>query len=679
MHSVHRWPRLAGVSAILLILLCSPLWADPPGRVARLSLIQGTVSFRPATVNDWAPARLNYPFSTGDGLWVDRNSKAELHAGSASIQLAPHTDASFLNLDDRTAQLQLTEGTVEMRVLTVRSDEIYEVDTPSVAVSFVRPGWYRVDVDSQGNTFTTVRNSGQAEVTAEDIFLPVNTNQTARIYGIETPRYDIVDAPPLDAFDQWCLSRFQRDNRAASLRYLSRDLIGYEDLDGYGNWRDISGYGPCWIPTQAVSGWAPYRNGRWIWDDPWGWTWVDDYPWGFATTHYGRWVRTSPWGWAWAPGPIVARPYYAPALVAFVGGNNWGFSFSSFGGSPIGWFPLGYNEIYVPPYQASQVYLRNINYFVPNLSYADINRTRPQYVNWRIPGAVTVVSQQAFLRSAPVQTSILRVSGRQIQSATILGPAAPVAPRKESVLAYSSGLLGSRSAEPPSAIQNRPIVVRNSPPPAKVPFEARQNLLGQQPGRPLSDTALNNLRAQVKTPERHFRMAVPAGRTAEGPASAGSTMRPMPGARAGANAQEGSQRSPEFPSAQKSVPGPQRAERDAAQQQNVPGGREMRPPERLGRSQPESSRALRDERSQQTRQMQQQQQRPGETMPQRSEPQSRMRAQPPQQRQEMRQQPRPRPQPRPQQASPQQAAPQKPPRQNKDDGHGNPEKGGGKR
>src|SRR5664279_5923051 len=78
--------------------------------------------------------------------------------------------------------------------------------------------------------------------------------------------------------------------------------------------RDSPTYGNVWMPTSVQSGWAPYHNGHWVWVAPWGWTWVDDAPWGYAPFHYGRWVSLRG-NWGWVPGPINYQPVYAPADI----------------------------------------------------------------------------------------------------------------------------------------------------------------------------------------------------------------------------------------------------------------------------------------------------------------------------------------------------------------------------
>ena len=121
-----------------------------------------------------------------------------------------------------------------------------------------------------------------------------------------------------------------------------------------------SDYGNVWVPTRVEAGWAPYRDGHWAWVEPWGWTWVDDAPWGFAVSHYGRWANMRG-TWGWVPGPVRSRAYYAPALVAFVGGSNFQLSISSGNVGGIAWFPLGPREVYRPSYAVSRHYFENVN------------------------------------------------------------------------------------------------------------------------------------------------------------------------------------------------------------------------------------------------------------------------------------------------------------------------------
>src|SRR6266852_3157382 len=138
---------------------------DPPSRVARLGYMEGSVSFQPAGESDWVQAVSNRPITTGDKLWADRDSRAEWQLGSAAIRLAANTGFSFLNLDDRTVQIALTSGSLNIRVRRLNRDDIFEIDTPNQAFSVFQPGRYRVEASADGDyTVVTVRE-GEGEST----------------------------------------------------------------------------------------------------------------------------------------------------------------------------------------------------------------------------------------------------------------------------------------------------------------------------------------------------------------------------------------------------------------------------------------------------------------------------------------------------------------------------------
>jgi hypothetical protein len=265
-------------------------------------------------------------------------------------------------------------------------------------------------------------------------------------------------------------------------------MPGYEDLDDYGIWRQTADYGAVWIPRGRVVNWAPYRDGRWVWIDPWGWTWVDNAPWGFAPFHYGRWVFFDG-TWAWVPGHVVAHPVYAPALVVFLGNGNW--SVTMRGGSGVAWFPLGPGEVYVPTYRVSQRYVRQVN--ITNVNVTNItlqNMSNVRYRNREAPGSVTIVTRETFVNARPVRRNMVVLTQERLRAAPVAGSAAPYAPTRASVLPQT----GRPVSQPPADVSRRRVVVRNAPPPAPVPFSARERALQSQPGRPLDADALESLR-----------------------------------------------------------------------------------------------------------------------------------------------------------------------------------------
>jgi hypothetical protein len=457
--------------------------ADPPGRVARVSQVVGPVSFRPATINEWGDAVPNYPLTSGDDLWTDRAARSEVQLGGATARLGANTSFGVLNLDDRIAQFEVTQGSVELTVDQLSPDEVYEVDTPNGAVSFLRPGFYRVDVNDAGDATTVTVRQGEANVTASDGRpIGLTDNQAVSLLGLENPRADVsrVNAP--DEWEDWCRWRDTSEHGDVSARYVSPDTVGYSDLDEFGTWRNVAEYGPVWVP-QVRSDWAPYREGRWIWTDAWGWTWVDDQPWGFAPSHYGRWVNMAG-VWGWSPGTRVERAIYAPALVAFIGSPGGP---GAFGDNTVAWFPLGPGDAYVPPYQASANYLRAIN--VTNAR--NESATRVNYVNQAVPGAVTAIPRGTFVNAGRVAAAARNVPVETARQARVAGTAPPVAPSATSLIAKS----GTRVAEPPAPVVQRRVVARVAPPPPAVPFAARESAIEGHPGHPVDPKTLGDLRA----------------------------------------------------------------------------------------------------------------------------------------------------------------------------------------
>src|SRR6266478_3053611 len=406
MRHIKRIILAIGVSAAFLAAQ-----TDPPGRAGRLNYINGPVSFQPAGVNEWVDATINRPLTTGDHIWVGEGGHAEIHVGSTALRLSSNTAFQFLNLDDQTAQIQLSEGTLTARVRNFGRNQNFEIDTPSMAFTVLGPGEYRIGADPNSQTSTITVRVGDGEVTGGGQTFPVHAREQAIVTGGDQITYDVESAPGPDAWDRWSTSRDLREDRSASARYVSREMTGYEDLDQYGQWSNEAGYGQVWRPTRVAAGWSPYHDGHWVWIAPWGWTWVDDQPWGYAPSHYGRWASFND-GWGWVPGPLNVTPYYAPALVGWVGGGRGCDSFSvgfSFGNAAaVGWFPLGPRDPYIPGYNTSQGYFNRVNNTNTTINNTTITNyyndsrnsnntiTNVKYVNQNVPNAVIAVPQNTF-------------------------------------------------------------------------------------------------------------------------------------------------------------------------------------------------------------------------------------------------------------------------------------------
>ena len=462
---------------------------DPPGRVARVSLTAGAVSLEPAGTEVWINDALNRPFVFGDKLWVDSGARAELRIGSAAIRMGSETGIEAVNIDDRAMQLKLSAGTLLLRIRALDAEESIEIDTASGAVSIIEPGEYRLDVNPSNGALALSVRRGLAALTAGRENLSVRSGSQARIMaGSSLAGAVLQPVEPLDALERWSEERDARQARSVSAQYVSDSMIGYEDLDTYGSWRTESDYGAVWYPTVAAIGWAPYQAGHWAWIAPWGWTWVDSAPWGFAPFHYGRWISVGG-RWGWAPGPRQYAPVYAPALVGWIGGV--GFSVGLSDGPPIGWFPLGWNEIYEPRYPVSNTYIRNINVtnihvtneYVTNYittnghsNHTDGNR----YRNQSVTGAITMTTRTAFTTAQPVQQHRTEVPKDALARSTADTKAPAIAPTIQSV-----GQHAPSQTQAARASFNRPIVTLTPQASQPVPFEQQRRAIIENSGIPV--------------------------------------------------------------------------------------------------------------------------------------------------------------------------------------------------
>jgi hypothetical protein len=487
---------------------------DPPSRVARLNYMEGQVSFQPGGENDWVTAVQNRPLVTGDNLWADENSRAEVHIGSTALRLGSKTGITLLEVSDRAVQIRLAQGSLIVKVRHVDDEDSYEIDTPNVAFTVMQPGDYRMDVDPDGNRTEVTVWRGRGEVTGGGNSYTAVANQHATFTGTDHLDYDLGQVQGDDGFDTWALERDQVEERSDSANYVSREMTGYEDLDEYGDWSYVAGYGTCWRPRALVVGWAPYRFGHWIWVGPWGWTWVEDEPWGFAPFHYGRWAFAGT-GWVWVPGPSVVRPVYAPALVAWVGGAP-GFHFSV--GVGVGWFPLAPGEVFIPGYRVSRSYVNNVNITntsvnivrvtnVYNTVIINRNVNNVTYVNRNVNGGVTVVSHDTFVNARAVARNVVTVPARELAAAPV-SHMVGVEPARGSVLGAGRPVAN----RPPMAVTSRPVVALRTPAPMPRSFDQRQaqaggHLSGQSlvrqepPGRPVPAQGTRQSQPSQQSPD----------------------------------------------------------------------------------------------------------------------------------------------------------------------------------
>lgn len=323
---------------------------DSQHGVARVSIAQGDVNVKRGDNGELAAAVLNAPLMARDHLQTSPGSRAEVELDAVDfIRLAPNTDLGFADLQYRRYQAQLALGTVILRV-TRQTDAQLEVDTPSVSLRPLGPGEYRISVFDNGTSQVTVR-SGRLEMYGPNGSQPVEAGQTLLVRGDATnPEFQSASQIGRDQFDEWSAARDNEVLNSQSYNYVSTDVGGAQDLDGNGSWVP-SQYGEAWEPQTVAPDWSPYSDGHWVYEGYYGWTWIDNAPWGWAPYHYGRWFMNSG-RWCWWPGARVGLHLWSPALVGFFGfggGLGWvalapfefGFSWWGHGGFGHGGFAYG--------------------------------------------------------------------------------------------------------------------------------------------------------------------------------------------------------------------------------------------------------------------------------------------------------------------------------------------------
>ena len=436
----------------------------------RLSYINGDVSFWRPGGEDWAPAQVNTPLAPGDQLYTGNRGNLEVQIDSRSFVRAwGDSQLGLENHEPDFLQLKVAAGHVSLDLRALDSGRTVELATPAAAFTIARPGYYRVDVAPDRTSFVTRRGGTASMTPAGGQAVRIAASEQVVLTGNGTASVQTFVAPEQDVWDRWNYARTEALVDTVSARYVPPTVSGVDDLDQHGNWRVVPEYGSVWVPEGVGADWAPYTTGRWVWDPRFGWSWVDTAPWGWAPYHYGRWVHLDR-VWAWAPGPVVVRPVYAPALVAFFGVPGVSVTI----GVPfVSWVALGWGEPCVPwwgrPGFVGRAWWggwggpRVVNNVVINRTTV-VNVTNINvYRNVSVQNAVVAVRPDRFGRGPVGEARIRQVDTRQLQP---VRGAVDVRPDRSSFAAASG-----RGVRPPENVLDRGVVATRAPVTRALPRE----------------------------------------------------------------------------------------------------------------------------------------------------------------------------------------------------------------
>jgi hypothetical protein len=395
--------------APLLAALCAftaagAALADPPTLVGRLSLVEGTASIRHSYDQQWVPGGVNYPVIAGDGVWSDQDSRVEIEIEGTEARLDQASELDIERLDEDGAVLRVAQGVANFTVHYLPPGGM-QVMTSVGQLAIRQPGEYHIDAGRSGGPPTQLllaALSGDATFSGLRGVAELRSGQGAMVPPDQSTLQVVAVYPT--PFDQWAENRAGQLAAAQTVTYVSPEMTGYQDLGAYGTWQPTPDYGMVWFPASVEIGWAPYRYGHWDYVRPWGWTWIDNAPWGFAPFHYGRWAEFDG-RWGWIPGERHEHPCYAPALVAFIGGEP--------GGAHVGWVPLGPHEVFRPYYAHSDTYVIAINrgHFHDEREIERWDRAPPPADRFANHRAVTEVSATTFSGGQPVHQNVTSANG----------------------------------------------------------------------------------------------------------------------------------------------------------------------------------------------------------------------------------------------------------------------------
>ena len=375
--------------ALLLAWLAAVAQAqnEPPARVGRIAAVEGQVWLYDAETRGWVAAARNRPFTQGERLAVSAGAAAELQIGATALRLDGDTEVEATRLDDERLQFALLRGSIGVRLHAADVASEFELVTPEARFQALRAGLYRVD--RAGETSSASNWRGLLRTSTRELVLTLEPGQRLEL-GADAGNASVRWSRPLD--DAFATALLRDAEQAGSTpEFVSPEMTGVTELARHGTWQQHPDYGWAWTPSVVSAQWAPYRQGQWVWMQPWGWTWVDAAPWGFAPFHYGRWFWWTN-RWYWTPGPLHTRPVYAPALVGWVGGAPQ--PYAGIGSPPMpswGWLPLGPREAYRPGYAVHPRHLPRLNPHAPAGPLPP-----PSFVNRGVPGAVTLPNTPGF-------------------------------------------------------------------------------------------------------------------------------------------------------------------------------------------------------------------------------------------------------------------------------------------
>jgi hypothetical protein len=289
-------------------LLGAFAFADSQARIVRLSYLDGDVELDKGDGRGFSTAYLNMPVTQDSKVWArDGQAEVEFEDGS-SIRLTPDTIVAFNNLSldnngGRNSSVELQQGTAYFDIRRRDSDH-FQLQFGREQVQLLKSARFRVDADKSQYEVAVMKGEIQVLGTSGPEVV-VKKDETIRLDNDDPDRYYLAKGIDTETYDSWDSDRTKSHDQAVATANAwggNNVTYGLSDLNAYGNYFYVPGYGYMWRPASVGLGWDPFADGYWVSYPGFGYTFVSGYPWGWAPYRYGSWQFVNGYGWCWAPG-----------------------------------------------------------------------------------------------------------------------------------------------------------------------------------------------------------------------------------------------------------------------------------------------------------------------------------------------------------------------------------------
>ena len=300
------WLVASVVVVCLMVVLTG--WADSHVRMVRLSSVEGDVVVDRDIGQGYEKAFLNLPITEGTKLQTKDDGRAEVEFEDGStVRITPDTVISFLQLTmedsgGKTSTIHVQEGTAYISFLASKGDQL-KLTFGKETVSFTRAAHLRLEMGDAEATLSVFK--GDIEVAGTFGKTDVASRQSLTFDLADQSRYTLakdLEQDPYDSWDKQALAYQQRYATNPSYNGFSPYTYGTSDLNYYGSFSNIAGYGWMWQPYFVGAGWDPFMNGAWAFYPGFGYSWVSGYPWGWTPYNSGAWMFLPGYGWMWQSG-----------------------------------------------------------------------------------------------------------------------------------------------------------------------------------------------------------------------------------------------------------------------------------------------------------------------------------------------------------------------------------------